>query len=259
MLLYRCGVVLRVSALPRLVTTALAVVLIFACTMEQSDPAGSSSSSGTVDEPIDEWQGIWDFDWQVVGGGCPTLFSSDTRFVKVRWVGTGELMFIYDDDWDGEFEDTAVLTGYPGGASVAVQGHYVSNGAQYHVNGTLVNVEQDYISGQVYRDIVGACTEQQEIDAYRISYQPMTFEGSLPKARILFRDDVDGMVEVVSVRSNSHPDRALNVDASTGKRVLVDVPAGDLRVNVPGHPTVSIELREGEVRDLFLSSLISRK
>ena len=254
-----CGVGLRVSPLPRLVTLALAAILIFACTMEQSDPSGSSSGSGTVDGPLDEWQGIWDFDWMVVGGGCPTLFSSDTRFVKVRWVGNGELMFIYDEDWDGEFEDTAVLTGYPGGASVSVQGHYVSNGAQYHVNGTLVNVEQDYITGELYRDIVGACTEQQEIDAYRISYQPSTFEGSFPKARVLFRDDVEGMVEFVSVRSSTHPERTLHVDTTAGERVLIDVPAGDLRFSVPGHPTISLELREGEVRDVFLSSLVSPK
>ena len=239
-------------------TLILSAVLIFACTMEQSDPdSESSSDSGAVDGPLDEWQGIWDFDWQVVGGGCPTLFSSDTRFVKVRWVGTGELMFIYDEDWDGEFEDTAVLTGYPGGASVAVQGHYVSNGGQYHVNGTLVNVEQDYMTGELYRDIVGACTEQQEIDAYRISYQPSTFEGTFPKARVLIRDDVEGMIELISIRSDVLFERALQVDTTAGERVLVDVPAGELRISAPGHPTIPLELREGEVRDVFLSSLVS--
>ena len=252
------GVALCVSPLPRIVTFCLAVVLIFACTMEQSDPDGSSSSgSEDVEGPLDEWQGIWDFDWQVVGGGCPSLFSSDTRFVKVRWVGAGQLMFIYDEDWNGDFEDTAVLTGYPGGASVGVQGHYVSNGSQYHVNGTLVNVEQDYMTGEIYRDIVGACTEQQEIDAYRISYQPSTFEGSFPKARVLVRDDVEGMIELVSIRAEVLSDRALQVDATASERVLVDVPAGELRISALGHRTLSLQLREGEVWDVFLSSLVA--
>jgi hypothetical protein len=225
--------------------------------MEQSDPDGSSSSgSGGADGPIDEWQGIWDFDWQVVGGGCPSLFSSDTRFVKIRWMGTGELMFIYDEDWDGEFEDTAVLTGFPGGASVSVQGHYVSNETQYHVNGTLSQIEQDYMIGELYRDIVGSCTEQQAIDAYRISYQPSTFEGTFPKARVLIRDDLQGMVELVTIRSDVLPERAMQVDATLGDRVLVDVPAGQLRISVSGHRAISLDLREGEVRDVFLSSLV---
>ena len=69
------------------------------------DDASSSSAGSDPTGPLDEWQGIWDFDWQVTGGGCPSLFASDTRFVKVRWVGAGQLMFIYDADWDGEFDD----------------------------------------------------------------------------------------------------------------------------------------------------------
>jgi len=248
-----------VSLLPRIVTLALAAILIFACTMEQSDPAGSSAGAGTGDGPIDEWQGIWDFDWVVSGGGCSTLFSSDTRFVKVRWVGSGDLMFIYDEDWDGEFEDTVVFTGHPDDSSIAVHGHYVSNGAEYQVHGTLVNVEQDYMTGELYRDIVGACTEQQDIDAYRVSYQPLTFEGSFPRARVLFRDDVEGMVQLVSVMSSLHPERNLYVDTTVGERVLVDVPAGELRFTIPGHPAIALELREGEVRDVFLSNLVSEK
>ncbi len=244
------------SPLPRIATFFLSAVLVFACTMEQSDPEGSSSGSEDSGGPIDEWQGIWDFDWQVTGGGCPSLFSSDTRFVKVRWLGTGELMFIYDEDWDGEFEDTAVLTGYPGGASVSLQGHYVSNEAQYHVNGTLSQIEQDYMIGELYRDIVGACTEQQVIDAYRISYQPSTFEGTFPKARVLICDDLQGMVELVTIRSDVIPERAMRVDATVGERVLVDVPAGQLRLSVRGHRAVPLDLREGEVRDVFLSSLV---
>ena len=206
-----------------------------------------------------EWQGIWDFDWQVTGGGCPSLFSSDTRFVEVRWVGGGQLMFIYDEDWDGAFEDTAVLTGYPEGSHVSVEGSFASGNTQYHMNGTLVNVEQDYITGELYRDIVGSCTEQQTVDAYRISYQSSTFEGAFPKARVLIRDDVEGMVELVSIRAEALSDRALQVDATAGERVLVDVPAGELRISAPGHRAVSLKLREGEVRDVFLSSLVASR
>lgn len=225
--------------------------------MDMEDPDSTSSGADSGGGPIDEWQGIWDFDWQVVGGGCSTLFSSDTRFVKVRWVGSGQLMFIYDEDWDGEFEDTVVLTGSPGGSSVSVQGHYVVNDTQYHVNGTLVQMEQDYMTGDLYRDIVGSCTEQQVIDAYRISYQPLTFDGAVPRARVLLRDDLGGSLETITIFSEVLPLRFLQVDTTAGERVLVDVPAGLLRVTAPGHPDVPFHLREGEVRDVFLSSLIA--
>ena len=236
----------------------MAAALIFACAIDDtSSDSSSSSGSEGADGPLDEWQGIWDFDWQVTGGGCPSLFSSDTRFVKIRWVGVGQLMFIYDEDWDGEFEDTYVLTGYPGGASVSVQGHFVSNETQYHVNGTLVQMEQDYLTGELYRDIVGSCTEQQVVDAYRISYQPLTFDGGVPRARVLLRDDLGGSLETITILSEVLPLRYLQVDTTAGERVLVDVPAGLLRFTAPGHPDVPLHLREGEVRDVFLSSLIA--
>lgn len=225
--------------------------------MERNDPDSFSASGEDGDSnPVDEWQGIWDFDWQVVGGGCPSLFSSDTRFVKVRWVGTGQLMFIYDEDWDGEFDDDAVLMGYPGGASVSVSGNYVVGETQYHVNGTLVQMEQDYMTGQLYRDIVGSCTEQQVIDAYRISYQPLVFDGDVPRARILLRDDIHGLLDSVTIRTERFPERYLHIDTSAAARVLVDLPAGEVRFTIPGQPDIPLELREGEVRDVFLSSLI---
>lgn len=247
------------NLLPRITTFFLVAALIFACTMDQSDSDSSTSSSGSgsSDGPLDDWQGIWDFDWQVIGGGCPSLFSSDTRFVKVRWLGNGQLMFIYDEDWDGEYDDTAVLTGYPSGGSVTVVGNYVVNETPYHVNGTLVQTGEDFITGELYRDIVGSCTEQQVVDAYRTSYQPSTFSGALPRARVLIRDDVEGAFNGVTIRSEVLPQRVLQVDAASCARVLVDVPAGQLRISSPDGRSLSLSLSEGEVRDVFLSSLVA--
>ncbi len=53
--------------------------------------------------------------------------------------------------------------------------------------------------------------------------------------------------------------RREQVDATAGERVLVDVPAGELRISAPGHRAVSLKLREGEVRDVFLSSLVASR
>ena len=221
------------------------------------DDAQSSSGGGEPNGPLDEWQGIWDFDWQVTGGGCPSLFTSDTRFVKVRWVGTGQLMFIYDDDWDGEFDDSSYLVGYPGGSSVSLQGDYVSNEQQYHVNGTLTQMDVDYLAGTFYRDIVGSCTEMQTVEAFRISYQASIFEDTPERARLLFRDDLNGALESVSIRAELLSERAMFVDTSTGKRVLVNVPAGRIKVGASGDRVLPLELREGELREVYLSSLVA--
>ena len=221
------------------------------------DDAASSTSDSESSGPLDEWLGIWDFDWQVTGGGCPTLFTSDTRFVKVRWVGAGQLMFIYDDDWNGDFDDTAYLVGYPGGNSVALQGDYVSNEQQYHVNGTLVQMDVDYLAGTFYRDIVGSCTEMQTVEAFRISYQASMFEDTPERARLLFYDDLDGSLDSVSIRAELLPDRAMFVDTGAGKRVLVDVPAGRLKVRAEGNRDLPLELRDGELREVYLSSLVA--
>ncbi len=221
------------------------------------DDAQSSSGGGEPNGPLDEWQGIWDFDWQVTGGGCPSLFTSDTRFVKVRWVGAGQLMFIYDDDWDGEFDDSSYLVGYPGGSSVSLQGDYVSNEQQYHVNGTLTQMDVDYLAGTFYRDIVGSCTEMQTVEAFRISYQASIFEDTPERARLLFRDDLNGALESVSIRAELLSERAMFVDTSTGKRVLVNVPAGRIKVGASGDRVLPLELREGELREVYLSSLVA--
>jgi hypothetical protein len=221
------------------------------------DEAASSTADTEPTGPLDEWQGIWDFDWQVTGGGCPSLFTSDTRFVKVRWVGTGQLMFIYDDNWDGLFDDTAYLVGYPGGDSVALQGGYVSNEQQYHVNGTLTQMDVDYLAGTFYRDIVGSCTEMQAVEAFRISYQASVFDDTPERARLLFRDDLDGSLDSVSIRAELLPDRAMLVDTSAGKRVLVDVPAGRIKLRAEGNIDHPFELREGELREVYLSSLVT--
>ena len=185
------------------------------------------------------------------------MFTSDTRFVKVRWVGTGQLMFIYDDDWNGDFDDTAYLVGYPGGNSVALQGNYVSNEQQYHVNGTLVQMDVDYLAGTFYRDIVGSCTEMQAVEAFRISYQASMFEDTPERARLLFYDDLDGSLDSVSIRAELLPDRAMFVDTGAGKRVLVDVPAGRLKVRAEGNRDLPLELRDGELREVYLSSLVA--
>jgi len=169
-------------------------------------------------------------------------------------MGSSQLMFIYDEDWALEFEDAAVLTGTPGGDSVSLQGYYVSDGVQFHVNGTLVQVEQDYMVGDLYRDVVGVCTEQQAVDAYRSSYEPSTFEGSFSKARILLRDDLEGMVELVTIRSDALPERVLQIDTTVGERVLVDVPAGQLRLSVSGRRAFPFEVRE-----VFLSTVIEAR
>lgn len=246
------------SSLPRIIACALATTLIFACTMEVDDAASSTTDSEPTG-PLDDWQGIWDFDWQVTGGGCPSLFTSDTRFVKVRWVGAGQLMFIYDDDWNGEFDDTAYLVGYPGGDSVALQGNYVSNEQQYHVNGTLAQMDVDYLAGTFYRDIVGSCTEMQTVEAFRISYQASIFEDTPERARLLFRDDLGGSLESVSIRAELLSDRAMFIDTSAGKRVLVNVPAGRLKVRAAGNRDLPLELREGELREVYLSSLVTER
>ena len=224
--------------------------------MEVDDAASSSEGSESTG-PLDDWQGIWDFDWQVTGGGCPTLFSSDTRFVKVRWVGEGQLMFIYDEDWNGEFDDTAYLVGYPGGNSVSLQGGYVSNEQQYHVNGTLTQMDVDYLAGTFYRDIVGSCTEMQAVEAFRISYQASMFDDTPARARLLFHDDLDGSLESVSIRAKLMPERAMLVDTSLGGRILVNVPAGQVKVSTEGNRYLPLELREGELREVYLSSLLT--
>lgn len=234
------------------------MALLFACTMEVDDPAPTSEQSGSSGA-LDDWQGIWDFDWQVTGGGCSSLYDYDSRFVEIRWVGAGQLMLIYDDDWNDVFDDSAYLLGFPGGDSVAPEGHYTSGEQEYHVSGTFTQMNVDHITGTLNRDIVGSCTEVQTIDAFRISYQSSVFEDSPRRARVLFHDDLDGSLESVSIRAELLPDRAMFVDTSAGKRVLVDVPAGQLRVTAPGHMDFPLHLREGEVRDVYLSSLISNR
>ena len=47
------------------------------------------------------------------------------------------------------------------------------------------------------------------------------------------------------------------MNTTTAERVLVDVPAGELRISAPGHAALALELREGEVQDVFLSSLVA--
>ena len=246
------------SSLPKTIACALSVAFILSCTMDVDD-ASSSSAGSEPTGPLDEWQGIWDFDWQVTGGGCPSLFTSDTRFVKVRWVGAGQLMFIYDDDWDGEFDDSTYLVGYPGGSSVSLQGGYVSNEQQYHVNGTLTQMDVDYLTGTFYRDIVGSCTEMQTVEAFRISYQASMFEDTTARAQLLFHDDLDGSLESVSIRSKLMPERAMLVDTSLGGRILINVPAGAIKVSTEGSGSLPLELREGELREVYLSSLITQR
>ena len=251
------GVLFKVRSFPRILACALAVALPFACSVEDDDVASSSDSTESSDGPLDDWQGIWVFDWQVTGGGCPSLFTSDTRFVKVRWISSGQLMFIYDEDWDDAFDDTAYLVGSPGSDSVTLVGDYVSGEQQYHVNGTLTQMGVDYLAGTFYRDIVGVCTEMQAIEAFRISYQASMFEDTPERARLLFRDDLGGSLDSVSIRAELLSDRTMFVDTSVGKRVLVDVPAGRIKVSAAGNRGLPLELREGEIREVYLSSLVT--
>jgi hypothetical protein len=49
------------------------------------------------------------------------------------------------------------------------------------------------------------------------------------------------------------------VDTSIGGRILINVPAGAIKVSTEGSGSLPLELREGELREVYLSSLITQR